>query len=123
MLSSDGLVACTPSPTKCDINLFVSPDDARAISLLTSRLLSFSVSHLGSRNDGDYEVIVVDENNSSALADDSHSSGPPSIKVFILIAFATSIDYSHDGMLNVPKLIIRKVHLKLCILFMVLGNG
>lgn len=31
--------------------------------------------------DGDYEVIVVDENNSSALADDSHSSGPPSIKV------------------------------------------
>lgn len=35
----------------------------------------------GSRNDGDYEVIVVDENNSSVLADDSHSSGPPSIKV------------------------------------------
>ncbi|XP_055302315.1 neurobeachin isoform X16 [Sitodiplosis mosellana] len=30
--------------------------------------------------DGDYEVIVVDENNSSVLADDSHSSGPPSIK-------------------------------------------
>lgn len=30
----------------------------------------------------DYEVIVVDENNSSVLADnDSHSSGPPSIKV------------------------------------------
>lgn len=38
---------------------------------------------LGTRNiqDGDYEVIVVDENNSSVLADDSHSSGPPSIKV------------------------------------------
>lgn len=38
----------------------------------------------GSRaiQDGDYEVIVVDENNSSVLADqDSHSSGPPSIKV------------------------------------------
>ncbi|XP_031629560.1 neurobeachin isoform X7 [Contarinia nasturtii] len=36
----------------------------------------------GQRNiqDGDYEVIVVDENNSSVLADDSHSSGPPSIK-------------------------------------------
>ncbi|KAJ6638678.1 Neurobeachin, partial [Pseudolycoriella hygida] len=37
----------------------------------------------GSRaiQDGDYEVIVVDENNSSVLADqDSHSSGPPSIK-------------------------------------------
>ncbi|KAM7346345.1 A kinase anchor protein rugose isoform 14-T21 [Cochliomyia hominivorax] len=31
--------------------------------------------------DGDYEIIVVDENNSSVLADnDSHSSGPPSIK-------------------------------------------
>lgn len=32
--------------------------------------------------DEDYEVIVVDENNSSVLADnESHSSGPPSIKV------------------------------------------
>lgn len=32
--------------------------------------------------DGDYEVIVVDENNSSTLAEnESHSSGPPSIKV------------------------------------------
>lgn len=41
----------------------------------------------GSRNiqDGDYEVIVVDENNSSVLADDSHSSGPPSIKVIYQI--------------------------------------
>lgn len=39
----------------------------------------------GSRNDGDYEVIVVDENNSSVLADDSHSSGPPSIKVRYLL--------------------------------------
>ena len=39
---------------------------------------------LGSRGvqDGDYEVIVVDENNSSVIADnDSHSSGPLSIKV------------------------------------------
>lgn len=37
----------------------------------------------GALQDGnDYEVIVVDENNSSVLADnDSHSSGPPSIKV------------------------------------------
>ncbi|XP_055840741.1 neurobeachin isoform X14 [Episyrphus balteatus] len=37
----------------------------------------------GSRTiqDGDYEIIVVDENNPSVLADnDSHSSGPPSIK-------------------------------------------
>uniref|UniRef100_A0AAG5DUL1 Neurobeachin n=1 Tax=Anopheles atroparvus TaxID=41427 RepID=A0AAG5DUL1_ANOAO len=34
-----------------------------------------------SMQDGDYEVIVVDENNSSVLADnDSHSSGPLSIK-------------------------------------------
>lgn len=34
--------------------------------------------------DGDYEVIVVDENNSSVLAEnESHSSGPPSIKVNI----------------------------------------
>lgn len=38
----------------------------------------------GGRNmqDGDYEIIVVDENNPSVLADnESHSSGPPSIKV------------------------------------------
>ncbi|XP_065076463.1 neurobeachin isoform X12 [Ochlerotatus camptorhynchus] len=34
-----------------------------------------------SLQDGDYEVIVVDENNSSVIADnDSHSSGPLSIK-------------------------------------------
>lgn len=40
----------------------------------------------GTRNqDGDYEVIVVDENNSSVLADDSHSSGPPSIKVCAML--------------------------------------
>lgn len=50
------------------------------ITLMTFNLLS---QQIGSRNiqDGDYEVIVVDENNSSVLADDSHSSGPPSIKV------------------------------------------
>lgn len=36
----------------------------------------------GLQDGSDYEVIVVDENNSSVLADnDSHSSGPPSIKV------------------------------------------
>jgi hypothetical protein len=42
------------------------------------------VSPTGTRTiqDGDYEVIVVDENNSSVLAEnESHSSGPPSIKV------------------------------------------
>ncbi|PSN35707.1 hypothetical protein C0J52_10177 [Blattella germanica] len=34
-----------------------------------------------SQEDGEYEVIVVDENNSSVLADhDTHSSGPPSLK-------------------------------------------
>lgn len=43
--------------------------------------------HTGTRNqDGDYEVIVVDENNSSAMADDSHSSGPPSIKVCAILS-------------------------------------
>jgi hypothetical protein len=41
----------------------------------------------GRRNlqDGDYEIIVVDENNTSVLADhDSRSSGPPSIKVWAI---------------------------------------
>jgi hypothetical protein len=34
-----------------------------------------------SQEDGEYEVIIVDENNSSILADpDTHSSGPPSLK-------------------------------------------
>ncbi|XP_055616810.1 neurobeachin isoform X5 [Toxorhynchites rutilus septentrionalis] len=37
-----------------------------------------------SLQDGDYEVIVVDENNSSVIADnDSHSSGPLSIKTTV----------------------------------------
>lgn len=31
--------------------------------------------------DGDYEVIVLDENSSALAEHDSHSSGPPSIKV------------------------------------------
>lgn len=49
--------------------------------------------HTGTRNqDGDYEVIVVDENNSSVLADDSHSSGPPSIKVCAI----STINYSNE---------------------------
>nr|CAD7455504.1 unnamed protein product [Timema tahoe] len=43
-----------------------------------------------SQEDGEYEVIVVDENNSSVLADhDIHSSGPPSLKV---IHFTISLD-------------------------------
>ena len=34
------------------------------------------------KEDGEYEVIVVEENNSSVLADpDAHSSGPPPLKV------------------------------------------
>ena len=45
----------------------------------------FYVLFTGTRTiqDGDYEVIVVDENNSSVLAEnESHSSsGPPSMKV------------------------------------------
>ncbi|XP_055840736.1 neurobeachin isoform X9 [Episyrphus balteatus] len=47
----------------------------------------------GSRTiqDGDYEIIVVDENNPSVLADnDSHSSGPPSIKSNVGVTAATS---------------------------------
>lgn len=40
------------------------------------------MSQLGSQDDGEYEVIIVDENNSSILADhDVTSSGPPSTKV------------------------------------------
>uniref|UniRef100_A0A182N1I2 Neurobeachin n=1 Tax=Anopheles dirus TaxID=7168 RepID=A0A182N1I2_9DIPT len=40
-----------------------------------------SVNGTQSMQEGDYEVIVVDENNSSVIADnDSHSSGPLSIK-------------------------------------------
>lgn len=52
-------------------------------SIVCFVIYDFIANRIGSRNiqDGDYEVIVVDENNSSVLADDSHSSGPPSIKV------------------------------------------
>lgn len=46
------------------------------------------VSHSGSQDDGEYEVIVVDENNSSILADhDVPSSGPPSTKVKISVYY------------------------------------
>lgn len=52
--------------------------------------------------DGDYEIIVVDENNPSVLADnDSHSSGPPSIKVsfmkvdFKFFIYTLLIKYVH----------------------------
>ncbi|XP_055616830.1 neurobeachin isoform X23 [Toxorhynchites rutilus septentrionalis] len=49
----------------------------------SSPVLQRSTPTQGNRSlqDGDYEVIVVDENNSSVIADnDSHSSGPLSIK-------------------------------------------
>lgn len=52
--------------------------------LINSFVWLLSPSATGTRTiqDGDYEVIVVDENNSSVLAEnESHSSGPPSIKV------------------------------------------
>lgn len=40
------------------------------------------MSQAGSQDDGEYEVIIVDENNPSILADhDVTSSGPPSTKV------------------------------------------
>lgn len=42
-------------------------------------------SQSGSQDDGEYEVIIVDENNSSILADhDVTSSGPPSTKVNLI---------------------------------------
>jgi hypothetical protein len=62
------------------------------------------ISNVGTRTiqDGDYEVIVVDENNATVLAEnESHSSsGPPSIKVKrkILIHSYAQIDVndSHE---------------------------
>ncbi|XP_047003519.1 neurobeachin [Schistocerca americana] len=51
-----------------------------------------------SHDDGEYEVIVVDENNSSVLADhDTHSSGPPSLK-----GNTRSRTSSHASSLNHP---------------------
>lgn len=44
------------------------------------------MSQSGSQDDGEYEVIIVDENNSSILADhDVTSSGPPSTKVSVTV--------------------------------------
>lgn len=41
-----------------------------------------------SQDDGEYEVIIVDENNSSILADhDVPSSGPPSTKVNVFFCY------------------------------------
>lgn len=45
-----------------------------------------------SQDDGEYEVIIVDENNSSILADhDIQSSGPPSTKVIIFLLNITEL--------------------------------
>lgn len=56
------------------------------------------MSQAGSQDDGEYEVIIVDENNSSILADhDVTSSGPPSTKVSkhpppLLLPFPRQLD-------------------------------
>ena len=48
-------------------------------------ILEGGVNQSESQDDGEYEVIIVDENNSSILADhDVQSSGPPSTKVSLL---------------------------------------
>ncbi|XP_037030161.1 neurobeachin isoform X5 [Bradysia coprophila] len=66
----------------------------------------------GSRamHDGDYEVIVVDENNSSVLADqDSHSSGPPSIKTTSITKSVSSLSGNIQTQpLSPPKPILPK---------------
>lgn len=85
----------------CKIVKSLSVIQWKSPSLLTS-LFSLSLFSLlfatGTRTiqDGDYEVIVVDENNSSVLAEnESHSSGPPSIKVNIpIFPLSTFILYS-----------------------------
>ncbi|KAJ6638745.1 Protein distal antenna [Pseudolycoriella hygida] len=67
-----------------------------ALSKLHERHLALdnNIGIFGSRaiQDGDYEVIVVDENNSSVLADhDSHSSGPPSMKTTSITKSVSSL--------------------------------
>uniref|UniRef100_A0A6P4F7P5 Neurobeachin isoform X10 n=1 Tax=Drosophila rhopaloa TaxID=1041015 RepID=A0A6P4F7P5_DRORH len=48
--------------------------------------------------DSDYEIIVVDENNPSVLADnDSHSSGPPSIKANQTTTTATTTTHINNN--------------------------
>ncbi|XP_071453109.1 neurobeachin isoform X4 [Hetaerina americana] len=81
----------TPAPSSTSPffrnHKFVGPAHMRssryrnaAHSQAQTRGLQRQISHEDA-DDGEYEVIVVDENNSSVLADnDAHSSGPPSIK-------------------------------------------
>lgn len=61
-------------------------------------------SYLHSAADGDYEIIVVDENNAPVLADNElHSSGPASIKVTTtILIFPTShlFTYPFDQISN-----------------------
>lgn len=60
----------------------VSVSNSRCWRILINPIVSFIPAGTRTIQDGDYEVIVVDENNSSVLAEnESHSSGPPSIKV------------------------------------------
>lgn len=60
----------------------VSVSNGRSGRILINPFVCFSPAGTRTIQDGDYEVIVVDENNSSVLAEnESHSSGPPSIKV------------------------------------------
>ncbi|XP_055684440.1 neurobeachin isoform X15 [Lutzomyia longipalpis] len=60
--------------------------------------------------DEDYEVIVVDENNSSVLADnESHSSGPPSIKAKRQVStLSGNLQPLTPPLQNVPQMINRK---------------
>ncbi|XP_059616700.1 neurobeachin isoform X3 [Phlebotomus argentipes] len=60
--------------------------------------------------DEDYEVIVVDENNSSVLADnESHSSGPPSIKANRQVStLSGNLQPLTPPLQNVPQKINRK---------------
>ncbi|XP_055712579.1 neurobeachin isoform X2 [Phlebotomus papatasi] len=60
--------------------------------------------------DEDYEVIVVDENNSSVLADnESHSSGPPSIKAKRQVStLSGNLQPLTPPLQNVPQKINRK---------------
>jgi hypothetical protein len=86
--------------------------------LINSIAFIFSPLGTGTRTiqDGDYEVIVVDENNSSVLAEnESHSSGPPSIKVNIPLSLAHSIQI-YDGiksMLNNKRIVEAELSLSL----------
>jgi hypothetical protein len=49
------------------------------------------------KEDGEYWVIVVDENNNFIIADsDAHSSGPPSLKDIMYIGFVGIVYYEDN---------------------------